>query len=293
MDDSIAFLFYFARLLVPVAAVLLIARRRAQPPGAIAVLTAAIVLLAAYDVVIVRHPIVTRIRDVAVPMAVVGVWACWEIIRASAGAQWHGRLRQAAAVMGVAIVATAAFASVSISTKLDEGIDDTHVLEGPRVIRNRTDAVLERIETWPWTNFWPTGALPPAVEYIAACTDPSARLLITWPATEYYLFTRRPFAAGHALFLAPRAFIAPRDQKLMITRLEKELPPVALINETRGEQFAEAYGMVDAYVGEHYVTVGRYRNYDDSDIAIAMRKDLKGTTSYGEDGWPCQFEPAR
>src|SRR6185503_18002346 len=42
-EDSTAFLFYFARLVVPVAAILLIARRRVQRPGAVAVMTAAIV----------------------------------------------------------------------------------------------------------------------------------------------------------------------------------------------------------------------------------------------------------
>ena len=292
VDDSIAFLFYLARLLVPVAAVLLIVRRRALLPGAVAVLTASIVLLGVYDVIILRHPIATRIRDVAVPMAVVGVWACWEIVRASAGTQWPARLRQAAAVAVVALVATAACASVSISTKLDEGIGDTHVLEGPRGIRNRTDAVLERIAMWPWTNFWPTGALPAAVPYIAACTDPSDHLLVMWGAAEYYFFTRRPFAAGHALLLPPRAFVEPRDQALMVSRLQVQRPPVALVNETRRHEFAEAYPMLDEYVLNQYVTVGRYRNYDDSDIAIAVRKDLKGTTSYGEDGWPCRFEPA-
>jgi hypothetical protein len=52
----------------------------------IPVVTAAIVLLAAYDVVILRHPIVTRIHDLAVPMTVVGAWVCWELIRPSSKA---------------------------------------------------------------------------------------------------------------------------------------------------------------------------------------------------------------
>ena len=299
-DDSTAFLFYFARLLVPVAAILLIARRRAQPfdsaqgrrPGASAVMTAAIALLVAYDVVILRHPIVTRIRDLAVPMAVVGVWTGVDIIRAAAGVQWHARLRQAVAIVIVAVVAAGAFGSVWVSTKLGEGIDDTHVMEGPRGIRNRTDAVLERVGTWPWAQFWPTGTQPAVVQYIAECTDPSARILINWFSPEYYFFMRRGFAAGHAVFLPPSAFIEPRDQQVMISRMKQQYVPVALINETRGEQFAEAYGLVDAYLRDQYVPVGHYKAYDDSDIAIAIRKDLKGTTSYGEDGWPCQFEPA-
>jgi hypothetical protein len=291
-DDSTAFLFYFARALVPVAAILLIARRRAQRSGP-AVMTAAIVLLATYDVIILRHPIVTRIRDLAAPMAVVGVWTGVEIIRAAwGGVTWHARVRQAAAIALVAVVGAGAFASVSVSTKLRDGIGDTHVLEGMRGIRARTEAVLERVGTWPWTNFWPTGNQPGVVQYIAQCTEPSARLLVNWFSPEYYFFTRRAFAAGHAVFLPPRAFIGERDQRLMIARLQREFVPLALINETRHDEFAEAYGMVDSYIREHYEPVGHYRAYDDSDIAISIRKDLKGTTSYGEEGWPCKFEPA-
>lgn len=290
VDDSFAFLFHFARLLLPSAAVLMILRRRAQPPDVTAIMTAALVLLAVYDVFILRHPIVARIQDLAVPVAVVGVWASVEILRASAAAHSHTRVRQAAAVTAVVLLATGVFASVWVSTKLDEGIGDTHVVEGIRGIRARTEAVLERVGTWPWTNFWPTGSLPAVIEYVARCTAPTDHLLVMWGAAEYYFFTQRPFAAGHALLLPPRAFVEPRDQALMVSRLQQQRPPVALINETRRHEFAEAYPMLDEYVSDQYVSVGHYQNYDDSKIAVTVRKDLKGTTTHGEQGWPCGFE---
>ena len=115
---------------------------------------------------------------------------------------------------------------------------------------------------------------------------------MTWPATEYYFFTRRPFAAGHALFLAPHAFTTARDQELMLEWLDRGRAPVALVNETRAEQFARAYPRIDAYLRASYVPIARYEIYDGSRIAINVRRDLKSTGTYCPDAWPCGFESA-
>ena len=64
---------------------------------------------------------------------------------------------------------------------------------------------------------------------------------------------------------------------------------MALINETRAEQFARAYPLLDADLRALYVPVGSYRNYDGSRIALTVRRDIKATGSFGPDGWPCGF----
>jgi hypothetical protein len=138
--------------------------------------------------------------------------------------------------------------------------------------------------------FWPTGQLPPAIEYIAQCTSPTDHVLMTWPATEYYFFTRRPFAAGHALFLAPYSFTGVKDQEFMLDRLQREHVPIALVNETRAEQFATCLPAARSiHSKEYYAAVDTYEIYDGSQIALAVRRDAMPSRSYGPNGWPCGF----
>lgn len=285
--DSIATLFYFARLFVPLAAIVLIVRRREQRPKTTPAVVAAIVLLAAYDVVILRHPIVTRIRDMAVPMTVVGAWVFCEIVRGSRNLQPSRRFVGYAGVVLAVVVAAASLGSVVTLGKVGEQVRETRVLEGWPKMRSRAGDVVSRTTAWPWPAFWPTGELPKAVEYIERCTAPSDHVLVTWPASEYFFFTRRPFAAGHALFLAPYSFTSPVDQALMLARLQQQRVPIVLINETQRSQFAGAYPLLDAHLRGLYREVGSYTIYDRSRIAIAVDKDLTPTTTYGTEGWPC------
>ena len=185
-DDSLAALFYLSRVFVLLGVVTAFLRRRQQRSGTIAVVSAAVVLLVAYDLVILRHPIVTRIRDLAVPMTVVGVWTCWEIGRASFQSRtsrraWH----YPGALLAVALVVVS-LGSVAVFAKVGEQVRETRILDGWAKTRERAVDVVSRMTSWPWPRFWPNGELPIAIDYIGKCTAPSDQLLVTWPATEYY-----------------------------------------------------------------------------------------------------------
>jgi hypothetical protein len=273
-DDSAVLLFYVAHLVAVVALVLLVKSTVRRP-----VMGAALAMLGLYLVVVLRHPIVSRIQDVAALLAIVGGWELFEARR-------HGA---AAFAVGV-VVAAASIASVWQLGNLTERLKDTRVADGLDTMRRTIEGVKETGTEWPWERFWPAGELPEAIRYLNACTTPDDAVLLTWAAPEYYFFAKRRFGAGHALFLPPDAFATRHDQDLMVARMRAQRIPIVLINETRRKEFADTYGEVDRYLKQEYVAAGQFAIREGSEVTIAMRRDLTPARVYGAGRWPCGFD---
>ena len=175
-------------------------------------------------------------------------------------------------------------------SNIGERVRATAVTKGLAKMAERARAVKQNGTEWPWERDWPSGEMPSVVRYLDQCTATSDHLLVTWPAPEYHDFTRRQFAAGHALLLPPRAFTADRHQQRMVERLDQQFVPIVLINETTKEEFDRSYGLLSEYLSEHYVAIGRYTIYDGSVIAVTHRRDLNARSTYGPDDWPCGLE---
>ncbi len=289
--DSVTFLFYAAYALAIVPVLLLLATYKRQRRETVAVVVALSVMLAAYLLVVLRYPIDTRIQDLSGVLTVAGGWTVVElcrIARVSIAAGGPLRLAAAATATVLAVVLTAASAaSVSVLGKVGEQFRETRVMDGMSKVQERVAFIRESGTVWPWDRFWPAGPLPDAVRYLNACTDPRDHILLTWSAPEYFYFSRRAFASGHAIPLAPRAFTSEDDQRRMVSRVASERVPLALINDTRAEQFAIAYPLLDRYVRDHYTPAGHFTVRDGSEITIAVRKDVAVTGRFGEAGWPC------
>ena len=190
----------------------------------------------------------------------------------------------------VVAVAAASAASIWNLGSLTERLRDTRIADGVDVMWRTVEGVRETGTQWPWERFWPAGELPEAIRYLNTCTEPDEAVLLTWAAPEYYFFAKRRFAAGHALFLPPDAFTTRHDQELMLARMRRQRIPIVLINETRRQEFASAYGEVDRYLRQEYVPSGHFEIREGSDVIIAMRRDLKPERTYGAERWPCGFD---
>jgi len=283
--DSAVFLFYAAHLLAVAALALLIARRETRTERSPAI-GAALAMFVLYLVVVLRHPIDSRIQDVAALLAILGAWVIDDL-----GHRAAHRSPMAIAGLTLALAVTAG----SVASLWDLGniglrLRETRVADGPDTMRRTLMGVKETGTEWPWERFWPAGELPEAVRYLNACTAPDDAVLLTWAAPEYYYFARRRFGAGHALFLPPDAFTTIDDQNLMLARMRAERIPVVLINETRRKEFADAYGEVDRYLQREYATAGHFQIREGSDVTIAVRRDLKPERTYGAERWPCGFD---
>jgi len=305
--DSAVLLFYAAHLVAIAALVLIITGTRGQgdkgtvrplvpssPSPQVPVLGAALTMLVLYLVVVLRHPIDSRVQDLAALLAILGAWIVVETGRRAMTAMSGGttgvRLRTASALVLTLAVAAASVASLWDLGNITLRLEETRVVDGLDVMERTIEGVKDTGTTWPWERFWPAGELPVAVRYLNACTTRDDAVLLTWAAPEYYYFSQRRFGAGHALFLPPDAFTTAHDQDLMLARIRKERIPIVLINETRRMEFAHAYGEVDAYLKQEYVPAAHFRIHDGSDVTIAIRRGVTPRSTYGADRWPCGFE---
>ncbi len=293
-DDGAAFLYYVCYGVAAASFLLLAVRRRQLPAGRMPVIVAGAVLMTCYAAFMLRHSLAARVPDVASVLAVMGTWSVFEIGRITTAALSRSGtprlLAQAAAAGVVVLLALPTVAAVSSVSSIENGISEAALTKGLSKMAARATTVRQNGTKWPWERDWPSGQMPAVVRYLDQCTGPSDRLLVTWPAPEYYYFTRRQFAAGHALLLPPRAFTGAGHQRRMIERLEQQFVPIVLINETVKDEFDRSYGLLSEYLDKRYVAIGRYTIYDGSVIAVTRRRDLSARSTYGPEKWPCGLE---
>ena len=291
--DSAVFLFYAAHALAILCLVLL-GRSKERPTGREPVAAAGLAMLLMYLLVVLRHPIDSRIQDVAALLAIDGAWVLAEswhratdVVRRGAS---PSRVRRFVPLLVAFIVVAGGVVNTWILADVPTRLRETRVADGFPTIKHTIEVVKETGTVWPWERFWPAGEMPVAVRYLNACTTPDDAVLLTWAAPEYYYFAQRRFAAGHALFLPPSAFTTAHDRARMLERIRRERIPVVLINEGRNEEFANAYPEVERYIRDAYVPVGHFMIREGSRITVAIGRELKSTGTYEPEGWPCGFE---
>jgi hypothetical protein len=291
--DSAVFLFYAAHALAMLCLVLL-GRSKERPTGREPVVAAAFAMLLMYLLVVLRHPIDSRIQDLAALLAINGAWALAESWQRATAVVTSGPspslVRRLVPLIVALIVVGGGLVNTWTLTGVPTRLKETHVADGFGAITHTLEVVEETGTVWPWERFWPAGELPAAIRYLHACTTSGDAVLLTWAAPEYYYFAQRRFGAGHALFLPPDAFTTARDQARMLERIRKDRIPVVLINEGRSGEFANAYPAVDRYIRDAYVAVGNFKIRDGSLITVAIGRDFKSKGTYDPEGWPCGFE---
>ena len=289
--DSAVFLFYAAHALAILCLVLLW-RSYKRPTGREAVAAAGFAMLLMYLLVVLRHPIDSRIQDVAALLAINGVWVLAESWRRATvrGGASPSLVKRFVPLSVALIVVAGGVVNTWILADVPNRLKETRVADGVPTIKHTIEVVKETGTVWPWERFWPAGEMSVAVRYLNTCTRPDDAVLLTWAAPEYYYFAQRRFAAGHALFLPPSAFTTAHDQARMLERIRRERIPVVLINEGRNDEFANAYPEVERHIRDAYVPVGHFTVRDGSLITVAIGRGLKSTGSYQPEGWPCGFE---
>ena len=188
--------------------------------------------------------------------------------------------------MAIAAVATASLWSV---VNLSDRFAQAGFSRGAGGVVASARGVLLRGAAGTWDPYWPAGDIPPIVDYLARCTRPDDRLLVTWFAPEYFLFAGRPFAAGHAQFFR-ESFATERDQAAMLARIRAETVPFVLVNEADHGEFSRAFPRLAAFIDGAYTIRARFPRDEDTSIGIAVRNDLHPRTSFGAPPWVCGYD---
>jgi hypothetical protein len=289
--NAIVWLFYVSYALVASAALVILLRRTRMDSAALATAVSAVSLLACYCPIILRHPIASRLPDLAALLAIVGVWLVAACVVAISEDRRRHRVVLVVAVLAVFVTPTGI--SVWKTARLGERLEETRIMDGMAKVRERVDALAVAGSEWPWQWYWPSGEAFGVVPYLAECTRPDDRVLVTWFAPEFYYFAKRGFAAGHAVFASVAAFATEADQKKMVSRMRTGRVPVVFVNTRDHGQFAAAYPELDALVHSSYALGGEFRIRDGSRVVIGINRSVRPMRSYGPGAWPCQFEDVR
>jgi hypothetical protein len=244
----------------------------------------------AFRLIILRHPLRARLPDVAVVAAMTGLIVATALVRRVPG-WWRPRPAWAVAT-GATVLAASLLTVISLWSvvNLSDRLAQTGVRRGPSGVLAAARDVLRRGGARSWEPYWPAGYVPPVVDYLARCTRPDDRLLLTWFAPEYYLFAGRPFAAGQSQFFR-QSFATDRDQALMLARIRGQTVPFVLVNEADQAEFARAFPRLAAFLAESYTVRARFpRDDEGATIGIAVRNDLHPRTSFGEPPWACGYD---
>lgn len=282
--DATALLFWAIHLTLAAGALVLALRWRETGRVAPAI-AAALALLFLYRLYVLRHPLVARLPDLAAVLTIPAVWVSVEYGRLA----WQAAARPVQAVLLGAtsvVLATTVVAGTVTMRNLGDDLRWTNVAHGLSGMLDRANEVSDDGAVTFWPRYWPAGELPEVVRYLAACTAPSDRILITWPAPEFYIHAGRGFAAGHVWFVAPKGFVSRQDQALMLQRLQAQSVPIALVNETRYDEFS-ALPDVTAYLERRYETVGEFAIRGGDRITIRLNRSLTASARYKDGAWPC------
>ncbi len=147
------------------------------------------------------------------------------------------------------------------------------------------------------------GALPPTVwssnvpgaetatmqaaGYVARCTAPDDRLLVTGAIHEIPVLARRRFAAGQAMFKLS-LYTSERDEQRALARLRSQSVPIILADaRDYGEGFLEDYPLLAGHVEKDYRNAGTIDVDDEPGFVVFVEKDRIPVREDDELRLPC------
>jgi hypothetical protein len=248
--NATALVFYSLWLLPAVAVVTWIVRRRAAPPphpGGEVLVLAAVVMVCTIGFV--RDPF--RVSDAFGAAPILAAWLIATMFFTRHRSPVARIVRKAAAVTTGIVLLAATAAMGGLMNRLNDG----DVLDGYAAIRERAERVFTSARTWPWADWWPGGGIYVLATYVHRCTAPGDRLLVTWNAPEFNVFSRRPFAGGETL-LMPVNRPPGMYESAVLARLQQQHVPVVLARPDEQQAFSSAYPHLSAYLAERYRPAG-------------------------------------
>jgi hypothetical protein len=242
-----------------------------------------------FRLVILRHPLSARLPDVAVVTSIGAAAVGYHALAwLWAGRRTRPMITLAVAVLAVLVVVPVVHASWMV-VNLSDRLAQAGVRRGVAGVLRSARSVIQAWDGRSWAPYWPEGEEPPAVDYLRRCLSSTDRVLVTWFAPDYFVFSRKGFAAGHALFY-PASFATDHDQAVMLDRLSRESVPIVLVNESEHDAFSRAFPRLADYIATHYMVRASFLHNDSAPIGVAFRNDLRPRSGFGSGAWACGFD---
>jgi len=275
-EDAGPFLFYSAWLL-PLLAFVLWLKTGARDRTLIVPVICALGLICALGFQ--RDEPAIRTPDVFGTYPILFAWVLASLVAVSQG---PSRRLLRAAVVTLAILVTVSVLSLG---RAGEMLTRTSIFDGPSALASRATAITRSARDWPWSAQWPGDEEWRVARYVHDCTGPDDRLLVTWFAPQFYVFSQRPFA-GRETVLLPLY----RDPSSYETRVldtwRRQSVPIVLAEESTYPRFAAAYPALAGHIASQYRQVAAMPSRGDMILVFAERV-REFTRTDAELGWEC------
>jgi hypothetical protein len=286
-DNIVAGLYYLFLALPAIAAV--VAAWRAKGGRAPATELPKVLALCAGGAVanhfLLRGNLSARLPDTAVFHALLGVWLCKVAWQPAAVAVRAPAAAMATVLMVASAASLGAVGSVSQelgTSRFKEGIAATVKTTG------RVWGILRQLPPERWQGEAAKDGSMRAAAYLSECTPPGARVLNATYATDFLVFSRRGFAAGHANFV-PGLYTSAEEQVSAITRARSQLVPIAITDpaEVYDEDFVPDFPLVDQYLKERYVAAGTIDKDGEPYLRVLVERNRQPSGTFENTGLPC------
>ena len=275
-ENAGPFLFYTAWLL-PLAAFLLWLTSRNRDRARIVPIVCALALLSSAGFQ--RDEPAIRTPDVFGTFPI--LLAC---VIASLFSIPSGQARTVARAAGVMLVVLAS-ASVIAFGGTGEMLSRAGLFDGPGAMIARGASITRSARDWPWQAQWPGDDEWKVARYVHDCTRPGDRLLVTWFAPQFYVFSRRPFA-GRETVLMPIYRDPSSYEPRVLDTWRRQSVPIVLAEDSTYPTFAAAYPALAGYIATHYREVAAMPARGDM-IRIYVEQGRDFTRTDAELGWEC------
>jgi|RhiMethySRZTD1v2_1073278.scaffolds.fasta_scaffold00163_46 hypothetical protein len=185
---------------------------------------------------------------------------------------------------GVAFVVVAC-ASVASLGDAGERLARTGLFDGPAAMLARTSAIARSAREWPWVAQWPGDEDWKVARYVHDCTQPGDRLLVTWFAPEYYVFSRRPFA-GRETVLMPFYRNPATYEARVLEAWKRQSVPIVLAEESTYPTFTANYPALSQRLASRYRHVGSVVSRI-GPIGVYIDRERVASGTDTELGWDC------
>ena len=287
--ESLLLVTYYVFWAVPVvAACALIGRMVASTTSATermdrALVAGLLVMGVLVNMSFLRANLAARFGDAIVPLVLlaactVGGASVWR----SATAR---RLAITLSFVLVAQMLAAAYSFSDIALELDtSGLSDSWGKTARRYATARADLRGLPPDTWPATG---ASAAMKAAGYIARCTTPDDRLLVTGAIHEIPVLARRRFAAGQAMFKLS-LYTSERDQRRALAKLEQQSVPIVLADAREfGDGFLDDYPLLSQHLASSYRHAGTITVEGEPGFVVFVARRREPVHVDSELGLPC------
>jgi hypothetical protein len=219
--------------------------------GEAAKVIATIVLGVLFNVFLIRDNLDSRLGDVIVPGALLWVWLLRE--------PWAALRRKPigagvlACTSGATIVMLSIWMAIDVYAGSLNQLTATEMFSTPAHAARRLKGAIVNLRQDPLDQFAPPGStgLRALTRYINRCTAPTDRLLVLGYQPEVFFYADRRIGGGNAVFHA-NAGAAPREQEIIVKRLQRERVPVVILPVDQAGEIKSVYPILKKYIDSRY-----------------------------------------